>query len=397
MTDANLRVLLVHNRYLQPGGEDVVVQAEAEMLKRHGHEVEYFGTSNEAMLGLSAISSAAITMWNGAARAKLAHAATPFHPDVVHFHNTFPFLSPAVYYAWPNGPRPAVVQTLHNYRLVCPAGTLMRAGKPCELCVGRFAWPGVVHACYRTGRGATLATATMVQAHHTMGTWARKVDAYIALTEFTREVFVRGGLPRNKIHVKPNFVAPDPGTGGQRGRHFLFVGRLEEGKGIRILMDAWRRLPDAMPLRIIGSGPLAEEVAEFARGRPGVEAMGQLPRERVMSELKTARALIVPMLWYENFPLAVCEAMATGCPVIASDLANVRAILDSGNAGVFFPAGNVNGLCQAVRAAIDDHSMLLRVAAGARAHYESNYTEDANYRMLRDIYAAAMRQPVMAT
>lgn len=397
MTEAKLRVLIVHNHYLQPGGEDIAAAAEAAMLERHGHEVERFDTSNEAMVGLGAVRSAALTMWNGDYRAQLARATAALRPDVVHFHNTFPLLSPSVYYAWPNGARPAIVQTLHNYRLVCPAATLMRNGKPCELCVGRFPWPGVRYACYRAERGATLVTASMVSAHHALGTWAHKVDAYIALTPFTRDIFVRGGLPADKIHVKPNFVAPDPGIGGTRGRHFLFIGRLEEGKGIRVLLEAWRTMADAPSLRIVGSGPLQDEVAELARNRPQIELLGQMPHEQVLAELKRAAALIVPMLWYENFPLAVCEAMATGCPVIASDLANVREILASGEGGLFFSAGDAQALVATVASASADSARRAQVASVARARYETHYSEAVNYRMLSQIYAAALRSPVMAT
>lgn len=329
-------------------------------------------------------------MWNRRSRAQITALQDRFKPDIVHFHNTFPLLSPSVYYTRANVPA-ALVQTLHNYRLVCPAASLMRSGKPCELCVGRFAWPGVMHACYRNSRSASLATATVVHAHRALGTWRSRVHAYIALTHFTRAIFVRGGLPEDRVHVKPNFVAPDPGVSGKREDHFLFVGRFEEGKGIRVLLDAWSRMSDAPRLRIVGGGELEKDVATFAAGRSNVEVLGTLPREQVMQELKAARALIAPMLWYENFPLTVCEAMATGCPIIASDQPNIRAILRNGAAGALFPPGDADALCEATVAAATQPDRLRQAAVHARRLYESHYTAEANYQMLLGIYASAIQ------
>lgn len=384
-----MRVLIVHNRYVVPGGEEVVVAEEAALLERHGHTVGRFEGSNQAMLEMGAMQAASQAVWNRTSRAELARLQARFKPDIVHFHNTFPAMSPSVYYAGLEGS--IVVQTLHNFRLVCPAGTLLRAGKPCELCVGRVAWPGVKHGCYRDSRSASLVAAAMLQTHRALGTWTRRVDAYIALTSFSRDIFLRGGLPPEKVYIKPNFVAPDPGMSTARAAHFLFVGRFEEGKGTRVLLEAWRTLTDPPPLRLIGSGPLEAEVVRFAQTQPGVQLLGRLPREGVLEELKQARALVAPSLWYENFPLTICEAMATGCPVIASDLPNVRALLGDGQAGVLVPAGNPPRLKQAIEhAAIDDRE-LRQAAQRARRLYETHYTADANYRMLVDIYDSALR------
>lgn len=390
------RVLIVHNRYLQAGGEDVAVAAEAALLERYGHEVHLHESSNAELQQMSAPRAAMVTFWNSNARAQVATHAQQINADVVHFHNTFPLLSPATYYA--AAENAAVVQTLHNYRLVCPAATLMRDGRPCEDCVGTSGWRGVLHGCYRDSRAATFATAAMTSAHKLIGTWARKVDAYIALTPFTRSVFVRGGLPAEKVFVKPNFfdsaefgdAAPN-----EREDYFLFVGRLEEGKGIRVLLEAWRALDDAPRLKIIGSGPLDAEVRAFAASHSAVEMLGQVSRPRVIEELRRARALIAPMLWFENFPLTVCEAMACECPIIAADTANLREILNDGNAGVMFRSGDAAALAQAVLLTHMDATLRARIAAAGKQEYESTYTADANYRALRDIYGAAMSRKLV--
>lgn len=388
-----MKILIVHNHYLQPGGEDVAVAAEAALLRNRGHTVELLETSNEDMETTSAVRAAAGAVWSYDGKSRVSKVRAQFAPDVVHFHNTFPRLSPSVYYA---ADRAAVVQTLHNFRLVCPAATLLRDGKPCEECVGRFAWPGVMHACYRGSRAATFASAAMVQTHRAVGTWRDRVDAYIALTPFTRDVFLRGGLPADKLYVKPNFVDPDPSIGSQRGSHFLFVGRFEEGKGIRVLMEAWRSMDRPPPLRLIGSGPFESEVREFADGIEGVTVFGRVARDRVIEELKQARAYIAPLLWYENFPLAICEAMATGTPVIAADVANVRDILQHGNAGLLFERANAQALVQAVRKAVDEPEAMSMIARAAREQYERCYTADANYQTLMHIYGTARARKVEA-
>lgn len=389
MIDGALRVLIVHNRYVVPGGEEVVVAAETALLEGNGHTVGRFETSNQAIFEMSAVRAASHAIWNRKSRAELKAFQARFKPDVVHFHNTFPAMSPSVYYAGLEAS--TIVQTLHNFRLVCPAGTLLRAGKPCELCVGRVAWPGVRYGCYRDSRSASLVAAAMVQAHRAIGTWARRVHAYIALTPFSREIFLRGGLPAEKVYTKPNFVAPDPGMSTARAAHFLYIGRFEDGKGTRILLEAWRAMTDPPPLRLVGSGPLEAEVARFAEERPGVQLLGRLPRDRVLEELKVARALVAPSLWYENFPLTICEAMATGCAVIASDQPNVRALLGDGHAGVLVPARDAQKLQRAVEHAVVADAELRRVALAARVLYEAHYTADANYRMLLDIYRAALQ------
>lgn len=380
-----MKILIVHNRYRQPGGEDIAVESEAALMAERGHTVLRYETTNEELVKLRPLEQAATAIWNSGARKSLAALVRDAEPDVVHFHNTFPFLSPAVHHI-ANGKSLRIVQTLHNFRVVCPAATLMRAGRPCEDCVGKVAWRGVVHACYRNNRAATLVAAASVQLARTLERMTSGVHAYIALTAFSREVFLRGGIPAGKVHVKPNFVAPDPGFSAARGEHFLFAGRLEEGKGIRLLIDAWRGMPDPPPLRVLGSGPLEAELRELARAIPQISFCGHVPRDRVFRELACARALLIPALWYENFPLLVCEAMAAGCPVIAADGPNLREILLDGRAGVLFKRGDGDSLRRAVEEARRPDASLAGYARTARAEFEARYSADANYRALLSIY-----------
>ena len=251
-----MRVLLVHNFYREPGGEDYAFHAEATVLQRSGHEVKTFERSSaeatETVAGV--LRTAAGTPWATEAVAALDRAIIDFGPDVVHFHNTFPLISPAAYYTAARAGVP-VVQTLHNYRLLCARADLFRDGKVCEDCVGRrFPTPALRHRCYRGSLPGTAAVAGMLALHKALGTWGKTVDRYVALTEFAREKLVQGGLPRERFRIKPNFLVDPPSPRSGNGEHALFLGRLTEEKGIRTLMRAWSRID--IPLRIVGSGPL---------------------------------------------------------------------------------------------------------------------------------------------
>src|ERR1700681_312252 len=243
-------VLSVHNFYRQPGGEDRVCADEAALLEQHGHTVVRYEEHNRRIAG-AGISAAGSTVWSTRSFRRLRSVLREQACDVVHFHNTFPLISPAAYYAARAANVP-VVQTLHNYRLICPAGTLLRDGAVCEECIGRVPLPALVHGCYRGSRPATAAVAAMLVIHRVGGTWRRMVDAYIAPSEFARKKLIAGGLPAERIVMKPNFVAPHPGAGSGDGGYAFFAGRLSEEKGVRTLFQAWERLGTAIPLVVAG-------------------------------------------------------------------------------------------------------------------------------------------------
>ena len=310
-----MKVALVHNRYQQHGGEDAAVAAEAALLEAHGHRVVRYTLDNDGIARLGRARLVRATLWNDAAHGELRELLGAARPAVAHFHNTFPLVSPAAYYAARDAGVP-VVQTLHNFRLVCPNALLYRDGHPCEECVGRAVpWPGVVHACYRQSRAASAVTAAMLATHRALGTWQNAVDVYIALTNFARAKFIEGGLPAERLAVVPNFLAADPGAGSHAGRFALFVGRLSPEKGLGTLLTAWRALAGALPLKIVGSGPLE---ATLDRTVPGTEWLGRQSAENVLALMREAAFLVVPSECYEGMPMAVVEAFASGLPVVAS-------------------------------------------------------------------------------
>jgi glycosyltransferase involved in cell wall biosynthesis len=304
-------------------------------------------------------------------------------PQIVHVHNTLPLLSPAVYYA-AEASRVPVVQTLHNYRLLCPKALLLRDGRICEDCIGRrVAWPGIVHACYRDSRGATSAVAMMLAVHRVLGTWTRQVSQYIALTEFMRQKFITGGFSAKQIVVKPNFVAPDPGVGDHRGGFALFVGRLSPEKGVRTLLRAWERMAGRMPLKIAGEGPLQTLAHDSP---PAVEWLGRLRHEEVVELMKRAAVLVFPSECYEGFPTTIAEAFATGLPVVASNLGAMAEIVQHGQTGLLFSPGDAIDLGAKVEWALAHPDELAAIGRRAREEFEVKYTASRNYQVLRDIY-----------
>jgi len=387
-----MKILTVHNTYQQRGGEDVVLEEETRLLKSHGHIVIRYGRDNAELKGtggIGALAAAGETVWSCSSHAAMREILKKEKPDIAHFHNTFPLISPSAYYACAEAGVP-VVQTLHNYRLLCPAASLLRDGQVCESCMRRAApWPGVLHACYRGSRPATLATAVMLSVHRALRTWRNKVNLYIALTEFARRKFIEGGLPADRIVVKCNFVVHRSTRWAPCGDYALFVGRLSAEKGPQLLPAAWQRLQTHIPLRVMGDGPLLEPLRETI-GRCGqasrIELMGRRTSEEVAVLMAGARFLIVPSVWYEAFPLTVAEAYSCGLPVIASRIGALAEIVQDGVTGLHFKPGDPADLAAKVEWAWTHPDAMEEMGRAARREYEAKYTAEANYQMLVQIY-----------
>ncbi len=392
-----MKVLIAHNSYQQRGGEDGVVDAETRLLRAHGHRIVWYERHNDELRNRSPLATLAAgreAVWAARSFRELRALIAREAPDIVHFHNTFPLISPAAYYACAEAGVP-VVQTLHNYRLLCPAATLLRDGKVCEACLSRSVpWPGVLHGCYRGSRPATAAVAAMLAVHRAIGTWQEKVDLYVALSEFARRKFIEGGLPAKRIVVKPNFVEPDPGPKQGRGDYALFVGRLSEEKGLRVLLNAWGRLREPIPLRIAGDGPLSDEIAGEIRNEElkNVELLGRLSQFEITALMHGARFLVLTSVCYENFPLTVAEAFACGLSVIASRLGAMAEIIEDGTTGVHFSPGDPEDLARSVEWAWSHPHELYEMGRAARSEYEDKYTEGRSYKRTMEIYGRAVER-----
>jgi len=382
-----MRILLVHNYYQQPGGEDQVFSAESSMLKKHGCRAYRYTVHNDRIKGMNPLMLAGNTLWNKAIASELRETVRKVRPDVVHFHNTFPLISPAAYYVAKAEGIP-VVQTLHNYRLLCPNAEFFYNNSVCEGCLGKAVpWPGALKGCYRDSRAQTAVVAMMLTFHRMLKTWQKKVDIYIALTDFARNKFIEGGLPAEKIVVKPNFVYPDPGPKDSVGSYALFIGRLSPEKGIGTLLEAWKRL-QGIPLKLVGDGPLMGEIRKSVEkeGLTCIETLGHCPQKDVLSLIKGARFLIFPSEWYETFGRVAIEAFACGVPVIASNLGAMAEIVEDGRTGLHFETGNSEDLAAKVEWAWTHEKEMLDMGRDAREEYEEKYTAERNYEMLMEIY-----------
>ena len=385
-----MKCLLVHNSYQQAGGEDRVFEAEAALLESFGHDVVRFTMHNDQVNELGRMELARATIWNRSSYREIHAILRRERPEIFHAHNTFPLISPAVYHAARVEGVP-VVQTLHNYRLVCPNALLFREEHVCEECLlARSPIPGVIHACYRNSRAATGVVAAMLTVHRALGTWTRLVDVFIALSEFSREKYIKGGLPAGKIVVKPNFIHPDPGEREAAGSYALFVGRLTLDKGVRALLAAWERVGNKIPLKIVGDGPLAEEVREAAERLVGVEWLGSQPRESVLALMKHAVFLVIPSLWYEAFGVVIAEAYGVGLPVIASNLGSMSMLIRPGYTGLHFRPGDAADLAAQVEWAIAHPAEMEVMGTHARHEYETLYAADRNYDLLLQVYGLAI-------
>jgi glycosyltransferase involved in cell wall biosynthesis len=395
-----MKILTVHTFYQQPGGEDVVFEAEGRLLSRFGHDVVKF-RENNASIQTDSISRslhlATRTIWSRSSYHKLADVISHFRPDVAHFHNTFPLISPSAYYACKRAGVP-VVQTLHNYRLFCPKASFFREGRPCEECLDHSLARSVRYGCYRDSRSATAVVASMLGVHRLLGTWAKAVDRYVVLSSFARDKFIQAGLPASKMIVKPNFLEAEPGLGAHSGGHASFVGRLTEEKGIATLLEAWTRFSD-IALVIAGQGPMQPQIQQYVQQHtPGnLRYAGHVSREEVIRLIKDSSFLIFPSRWYEGFPMTIAEAFACGTPVIASRLGAMAEIVDDGRTGLHFTPGDADDLARKVEWAWAHPNEIRDMGRNARAEYEAKYTAERNYKMLLEVYQQVMqeaRQPL---
>jgi glycosyltransferase involved in cell wall biosynthesis len=379
-----MRILILHNSYQQAGGEDAVAARESALLREHGHEVFLHCVSNDTIRGVwSKVVTAWRTPYSEWGRKEAMRTIDKIDPDIVHVHNFFPLLSPSVYDACRDAGKP-VVQRLPNYRIICPGALLMREGKLCETCIQGTPYQAVLHGCYRGSRLGSFAVARMVDIHRRRGTWTKKVDRFIALTEFGKKKFMEAGIPLNKIAVKPNFVEPpELETSNHIDRvGALFVGRLSHEKGVDTLLRAWESLE--FPLRIIGDGPMMPRVQ--AKMGELTAVLGRQRPKQIYEEMARAEFLVMPAESYEGFGLVIIEAFACRLPVITSRLGAMAEIVEDGVTGLHFTPGDAEDLTEKVRWASEHPEDMRQMGRNARRVYEETYSPEINYRKLISIY-----------
>jgi len=387
-----VKVLMCHDYYQRRGGEDEVFEVETELLRSKGHQVVLYTVQNQSIKRSNYLQTGIRAIWNQSAYNKIQTLVQSEQPDLVHFYNTFPLISPAGYYAAKSANLP-VVQSLHNYRLMCLNSTFYRSGKPCEDCLGKtLPWPGIRHSCYHGSRAQSSAVAAMTVFHRALSTWQQKVDIFLlGSTETARQKFLIAGIESSKILLKPNFAFPDPGIGSGGGRYALFVGRFDEEKGIHELLDAWDIMKQKIPLKIVGDGPLAPLVESAAKSHSQIELCGRKSLDEMYELMKMAEFIVFPSRWYEAMPRTIIDSFAVGTPVIASKTGAMRDMIEEGKSGLFFTPGNANDLAGKAAWLFNQPELACKMRTHARQSYESNYTADRNYKLIMDAYQQAAR------
>ncbi len=388
-----MRILKVHNYYTGSGGEDTVFHVETFLLRSHGHEVVEYLEHNKKIVSMNQALVALRTIWSQPSYRKLKRFLQETMPDVVHFHNTFPLISPSAYYACQELSIP-VVQTLDNQRLMCPAATFYREGRLCLDCLGKTPpWPGVLHACYHNSHLHTAVVASMLTFHRWIGTWQTKINVFLCSTNFYRELFVRAGLPANKIVVMPHFIqnVPQIDSSKEIGDYGLFVGRLDPEKGVNTLLEAWRHLD--FPLKIRGDGRLNESARQFVRrhGMDKVEFVERMEMHKLSDLISGARFLIMPSEgYYETFGMVIIEAYSRGVPVVASNAGVMSELVSDKQTGLLFEAGNPLDLAEKAGWMWDHPDEVKAMGKNALNIYSERYTSDRCYKTLVEVYEGLM-------
>ena len=386
----SMRILILHNRYREFGGEDAVVDAEIALLRGAGLDAHSLFWTNDdvrtnGLLGSSA--SFANAVWNRSAWHSVRCAVREFRPDVVHVHNTLAAASPSVVHGAAM-PSVGIVHTLHNFRHLCLNGLLLREQRICTDCVGKLPWRGVGRACYRQSIPASMAVACGEVVHRALGSWSH-VHRFIALSQHAKQLHVQAGFEARKIVVKPQTLASDPGRGEHRGDFALFAGRLSSEKGLHVLLRAWSEAGLEVPLRIAGDGPDAENVRSRAAALPSATMLGRLPRDEVLSLMRDAKLLVMPSECFEAFPVTLLEGLATGCPIVASDIGALGEVIRSGENGVLVPPGDPAALARAVQRLNSDPAERDRLSRAARATFLERFSPERACQALLSIYRDA--------
>lgn len=387
-----MKILYCHNFYQQTGGEDRVFYDECTMLKEYGHDVQTWTVHNDKLQSMGKLTAVKKTLWNSESYRTLTEKLKKFQPQVVHFGNTFPLISPASYWACKKQGA-SVVQTLHNFRIVCPSAGLFRNNDLCHDCVGKlFALPGVRNGCYRGSKLATGVTALMASWHRIYGTWHKAVDAFITLTDFSRKIFIEGGLPEDKLVIKPNFVAdPEKAFSSDFPREgAIFVGRLVAEKGVDLILNVWKNLDENIRLTIVGDGPMKQEVQAAAENDSRINWIPSLEHSEVLMKMRQAVVCLVPSRFYETFGLTTVESAAVGTPAIGSDIGATTEIIDHEKTGMLFSSGDWEMLKSSILRVVGDREFAADLGQRAREKFVQRYTKEANHGLLMDVYHSVL-------
>ena len=385
-----MKILTVHNRYQLRGGEDESTLAEEQLLESRGHEIYQLLFDNDGISGFGAVRVGLNSSWSQDSYDRMTREIASCRPDLVSIHNFFPLATPSVHYAAARAGVP-VVQTLHNFRTLCPNGVFFRDGRPCEECLDKLVpWPGIAHACYRDSHAASAAVASMIAVQKLRRTGHTQVTLFFVLTEFARQKFIQGGLPADRLFVKPNFVQSDLGPGTGDGDFVFYAGRLSDEKGIPLLLDAWHMARPSGRLVLAGDGPLSSFVQQHSDKNRSIQFLGRLSLTETYEYMGRARAFAFPSQMYEGMPRVIIESFSRGTPVIAHRAGSMAEMIREGETGWLVDRGNRAALADALSMVFSDHFDAARMRAAARAEFERNYTPDHQYDLLMNGFRRAI-------
>lgn len=384
-----MHVVQVHNFYKQSGGEDKVLEQEKKLLESHGVPVVQYLKSNKNLTDfLDYLFLAFNTRYSQRSYHEFSSFLDKENADIVHVHNFFPQISPSIFDVTTGKGIPSIL-TLHNYRLFHPNGLLMHDGEVDRRGLNSSAYRCVLDGVYRDSVIQTAVVANMIEYHKKQETWKKKVDLFIALSEFAKKLFVEGGLPEKKIVVKPNFVT-DPqlkmSFSKNKPEGYLFIGRISAEKGIKDLINTWVTHKIPYDLFIIGEGPLKDELQSNSSRCSNINWLGRLQNEDVFRWLNKVKALIFPSICYEGFPITILEALSMGCPVICSNIGSQQSIIKNEVTGLHFEVSNREDLLAKIEVLEHNEDLFSQLCKNARRNYLNYYTPEKNYKMLTDIY-----------
>jgi len=377
-----LKILQAHNYYQQAGGEDTVVAQEKELLEKNGHQVSTFYKQNDDIENLTKFKKLRMvkdSTWSKNTYKEVDRLLKNKKIDVCHVHNTLPLITPSIYYACKKNKVP-VVQTLHNYRLICTNGLLMRDGQICEDCLGRSAYGAIAKKCYRNSAIQTYVVARMLQKNKHMGTWTNQVDAYLCLTEMAKQKFIDHGLPENKLKVKPNFFSIEPKAKNKKEHYLLYAGRVTQNKGLELIKKLANDI--SIKIKIAGDGEMVEEF----RNIPTIELLGRKTHEETIDLALNAQAVLFPTTLYEGMPMTIIEAFALKTPIIATEIGASKSMIRNKETGLLFPLNSYPDFYNCVNFCLENPLKVNEIVKQAYQEYVDKYTPESNYKLLLSAY-----------
>jgi len=385
-----MKILVIHNHYREPGGEDAVVEAEVKMLKDRGHKVIVYIRSNKEIEDMSFFRRLVFifrdSIWNKDSYQAIKNIIEKENPDIAHLHNVFLMMSPSVYVALREHGVP-MIQTIHNYRLLCPKATFFRKNKICEKCSSGNYIYSIIYRCWRGSGILTLLMSRILQYHERHGTFRKLIDHFITLTKLSRDKFIRAGFDPNSFTTKHNFVhAPEIDLDREIENYALFVGRLSDGKGVATLLSAWQEM-EGYSLLIAGDGPMRKTMENFIKKNniKGIQMLGRKTNDEVRQLMYKANFLIFPSEWYECFPVTIVESFAMGTPVIASKIGGMMEIIEEKKTGLFFMPGDPSDLAKKAQWVLAHPEEMRTMGRNARQSYDEHFTPEVNYQTYMDI------------